>query len=253
VRSTQEAIAAGAMALFGEKYGDQVRVVSVPGFSLELCGGTHVHATGDIGFFTIVQEGGVAAGVRRIEALTGLVAVAYHQERRRELDAILSALNAPGAQAVEAIDRLHAEGKRLARENAQVKLKLALGTGGPTGTADDDTLDIGPAKLVRRRVDGLEKDALRGLSDSLKERIGSGVVVLASAAAGDGKVAIVVAVTSDLTKRVQAGKIVKQIAPIVGGGGGGRPDFAEAGGRDAGKIDEMLAASEQVVREMLGK
>jgi alanyl-tRNA synthetase len=250
VRSTQDAIASGAMALFGEKYGDRVRVVSVPGFSMELCGGTHVQATGDIGFFAIVQEGGIAAGVRRIEAVTGLVAVAYYQARRRELDEVLATLNVPGAQAAAAIERLQAEAKRLARENSQLKMKVALGGAQAPGEADD-AVDIGPIKLVRRRVDGLEKDALRGLADSLKARIKSGVVVLASAI--EDKVAIVVSVTTDLTKKIPAGKIVKQIAPIVGGGGGGRPDFAEAGGRDVGKIDEMLAASEQVVREMVGR
>jgi alanyl-tRNA synthetase len=250
IRSTQDAIASGAMALFGEKYSDRVRVVSVPGFSMELCGGTHVQATGDIGFFAIVQEGGIAAGVRRIEAVTGSVAVAYYQARRRELDDVLATLNVPGAQAAEAIERLQAEAKRLARENSQLKMKVALGGAQTPGEADE-AVDIGPIKLVRRRVDGLEKDALRGLADSLKARIRSGVVVLASAI--EDKVAIVVSVTADLTKKIPAGKIVKQIAPIVGGGGGGRPDFAEAGGRDIGKIDEMLAASEQVVREMVGR
>jgi alanyl-tRNA synthetase len=250
IRSTQDAIASGAMALFGEKYSDRVRVVSVPGFSMELCGGTHVQATGDIGFFAIVQEGGIAAGVRRIEAVTGSVAVAYYQARRRELDDVLATLNVPGAQAAEAIERLQAEAKRLARENSQLKMKVALGGAQTPGEADE-AVDIGPIKLVRRRVDGLEKDALRGLADSLKARIRSGVVVLASAI--EDKVAIVVSVTADLTKKIPAGKIVKQIAPIVGGGGGGRPDFAEAGGRDVGKIDEMLAASEQVVREMVGR
>jgi alanyl-tRNA synthetase len=251
IRSTQDAIAEGAMALFGEKYGDRVRVVSVPGFSMELCGGTHVQATGDIGFFTIVQEGGIAAGVRRIEAVTGVAAVAHCQERRREFDAVLAALNVPGAQAAEAIERLQGEAKRLARENSQLKMKVALGSGAQATAESDETVDIGPITLVRRRVEGLEKDALRGLADTLKARIKSGVVVLASAV--EEKVAIVVSVTPDLAKKVQAGKIVKQIAPIVGGGGGGRPDFAEAGGRNVGKIDEMLAASEKVVREMIGQ
>jgi alanyl-tRNA synthetase len=247
VRSTQEAIAAGAMALFGEKYGDQVRVVSVPGFSVELCGGTHVRTTGDIGFFTIVQETGIAAGVRRVEALTGLGALAYYQERRDELDQVLLALNVPGMQAAEAVERLHGEAKRLTRENSQLRMKLALG-GGESALAAS-IVDIGPLKLARRRVEGLERDALRNLADALKERIGSGVVVLASES--DGKVAIVVSVTSDLTKQIQAGRIVKQIAPVVGGGGGGRPDFAEAGGRDIEKIDAMLAESEKVIRQML--
>jgi alanyl-tRNA synthetase len=249
IRSTQDAIASGAMALFGEKYGDRVRVVSVPGFSMELCGGTHVQATGDIGFFAIIEEGGIAAGVRRIEAVTGLVAVSYYQQRRREMEAVLETLNVPGAQAAETIERLQSEAKRLARETSQLQTKVALGGDARTTGETDDAIDIGPIKLVRRRVDGVEKDALRSVADTLKARIKSGVVVLASAI--EDKVAIVVSVTPDLTRTIQAGKIVKQIAPIVGGGGGGRPDFAEAGGRDIDKIDQMLAESEKVVREIV--
>jgi alanyl-tRNA synthetase len=248
VRSTQEAIDAGAMALFGEKYGDQVRVVSVPGFSLELCGGTHVSATGDIGFFAIVGESGVAAGVRRIEALTGAGAVAWAQQQRAALTAMLDALHAPNDQAVATIERLQSDAKRLAREVTQLKTKVAMGGG--AGAETDDTVEVAGIKLARRKVADLDKDALRGLADSLKAKIKSGVVVLASA--NDGKVQIIVAVTSDLTGRVKAGQVVKEIAPIVGGGGGGRPDFAEAGGKQPEKIDEMLAASEQVVARILG-
>src|SRR6267143_1827421 len=248
VRSTQEAIAAGAMALFGEKYGDQVRVVSVPGFSLELCGGTHVSATGDIGFFVIVAESGVAAGTRRIEALTGAGAVAWAQHQRATLTSLLDTLHAPEDQALAAVERLQSDAKRLTREVTQLKTKVAMGGG---ATADsDDTIDVAGIKLARRKVTDLDKDALRGLADSLKAKIKSGVVVLASA--NDGKVQIVVAVTPDLTNRVKAGQIVKEIAPIVGGGGGGRPDFAEAGGKQPEKIDEMLAASEQVIAKILG-
>jgi alanyl-tRNA synthetase len=249
LRSTQEAIAAGAMALFGEKYGDTVRVVSVPGFSMELCGGTHVSATGDIGFCAIVAEGGVAAGVRRIEAVTGAGAVAWAQHQRTALASVLEALHVPVDQAVDAIERLHSDQKRLAREVTQLKTKLAMGGG--TGADAGETTDLGGVKLARRKVSGLDKDALRGLSDSLKASLKSGVVVIASD--NDGKVQIVVAVTPDLTARVKAGQIVKEIAPIVGGGGGGRPDFAEAGGKMPENIDEMLAASEGVVAKLLGK
>jgi alanyl-tRNA synthetase len=247
LRSTQEAIAAGAMALFGEKYGDTVRVVSVPGFSMELCGGTHVSATGDIGFFAIVAESGVAAGVRRIEAVTGAGAVAWAQQQRVALASVLDALHVPADLAVDAVERLHADQKRLAREVTQLKTRLAMG-GGAGGEAGDTT-DVAGVTLARRKVSGLDKDALRGLSDSLKARVKSGVVVIASD--NDGKVQIVVAVTPDLAGRVKAGQIVKEIAPIVGGGGGGRPDFAEAGGRMPEKIDEMLAASAGVVAKLL--
>jgi alanyl-tRNA synthetase len=248
VRSTQEAIAAGAMALFGEKYGDQVRVVSVPGFSLELCGGTHVAATGDIGFFVIVGESGVAAGTRRIEALTGAGAVAWAQHQRASLSSVMEALHVGDAQAVEAIEKLQAEGKKLAREVTQLKTKLAMG-GGAASDGGDDTTEVAGVKLARRRVSGLDKDALRGLADSLKAKIKSGVVVIASE--NDGKVQIVVSVTADLTAKVKAGQIVKEIAPIVGGGGGGRPDFAEAGGKQPEKIDEMLEVSGRVLAKLL--
>ena len=248
VRSTEEAIASGAMALFGEKYGDKVRVVSVPGFSVELCGGTHVSATGDIGSFQILAESGVAAGVRRIEGLTGLNAVSHVQEQRASLQRIVDALHATPDLAVDTIEKLQAEAKKLAREVSQLKTKLAMG-GGATGQADE-AVDVGGVKLARRKVADLDKDALRGLADSLKASIGSGVVVIASEQ--DGKVQVVVSVTADLTARVKAGAMVKALAPIVGGGGGGRPDFAEAGGKHPEKIDEMLAAAPAALQTLLG-
>jgi alanyl-tRNA synthetase len=251
VRSTEDAIAAGAMALFGEKYGDRVRVVSVPGFSMELCGGTHVRATGDIGVFLITEETGIAAGVRRIEALTGLGAVRWAQEQRASLHGVLQALNTTADQSVASIQRLQADVKRLGREADQLKMKLALGGGGPRGaTASDDTQDVAGVKLIARRVEGLEKAGLRALSDSLRDRLGSGVVVLASE--HDGKVSLVVAVTKDLTSRVQAGRLVKELAPVVGGGGGGRPDFAEAGGKDPSKIAALLSRAPEVLQSQLG-
>jgi alanyl-tRNA synthetase len=242
----EQAIAAGAMALFGEKYGDKVRVVKVPGFSTELCGGTHVHATGDIGLFAIIAESGVAAGVRRIEAVTGAGAVAWAQEQRAALDSVIGTLNVNPDQAVQAIERLQTDAKRLAREVTDLKTKLA--TGGGTAGADD-TVDVAGVKLARRKLAALDKDALRGVADSLKARIKSGIVVLA--ATDNGKVQIVVAVTSDLTSRIKAGQIVKEIAPIVGGGGGGRPDFAEAGGKLPEKVDEMLEAAKTVIEKLL--
>jgi len=249
IKSSEEAVAQGAMALFGEKYGDRVRVVSVPGFSMELCGGTHVRATGDIGVFVITEESGVAAGVRRVEALTGAGAVAWMQEQRNSLENLLDALNTTPAQSLETVQRMLAESKRLSREVDQLKMTLALGNGGstPSGSEAREVLGV---KLVTRRVQGLEKNALRGLSDSLRDRIGSGVVVLASEL--DGKVALVVSVSKDLTSRVQAGRIVKELAPIVGGGGGGRPDFAEAGGKNAAKIDELLSRAPHVLESLLG-
>nr|AQQ74798.1 hypothetical protein [uncultured bacterium] len=249
VKNTQEAIAAGAMALFGEKYGDKVRVVSVPGFSQELCGGTHVRATGDIGLFAIVSEGGVAAGVRRIEAITGLESMHAFQRDRDELQQAAAALNARPGDLVPRIAALQEENRRLGRELQQARMKAALSAGSGGGAGQPDAIDVAGVKLVAREVSGLDKDGLRTLVDQQRDRIKSGVVVLASPA--DGKVAIVVGVTPDLTKKVPAGQVVKQLAPIVGGRGGGRPDFAEAGGKDASKIAELLATSRGVIEQML--
>jgi alanyl-tRNA synthetase len=248
VTNTQDAIAAGAMALFGEKYGDRVRVVSIPGFSVELCGGTHVRNTGDIGLFAIVSESGVAAGVRRIEAITGLDSLAALQRQRDELGALSAALNARPGELAARLGSLQEENRRLARQLQQAKMEAALMPAG-TGSAEGDFTEVAGVKLVARQVTGLDKDGLRALVDQHRGRIKSGVVVLASPS--DGKVSIVVGVTPDLTRRVPAGQIVKQLAPIVGGGGGGRADFAEAGGKDASKINELLAASRGIIEKML--
>jgi alanyl-tRNA synthetase len=248
VRSTDEAIKSGAMALFGEKYGDKVRVVTVPGFSVELCGGTHVRSTGDIGSFFVVAESGVAAGVRRIEALTGLGALAWAQERRASLARIVDALHIGEDQALDTIERLQGDVKRFSRDLTQLKTKMAMGGGG-TASEDDSTMVAGIA-VARRKVIDLDKDGLRALADSLKAKIKSGVVILANQS--DGKVQVVVAVTPDLTGRVKAGQIVKELAPMVGGGGGGRPDFAEAGGKQPENIDDMLTAAPGVIQKLLG-
>jgi alanyl-tRNA synthetase len=170
------------------------------------------------------------------------------QELEATLERTVAALGVPAEQAPETIAKLSADVKRLARENEQLKMKLALG-GGTARGEDDDTVSVGDAKLVARRVSGLEKGALRGLSDSLRDRLKRGVVVLA--AENDGRVQLLVSVTKDLTDRVKAGDLVKALAPIVGGGGGGRPDFAEAGGKDPAKIDEMLAQARTMVTSAL--
>jgi alanyl-tRNA synthetase len=247
LKDTQEAIAAGAMALFGEKYGDRVRVVSVPDFSVELCGGTHVRATGDIGLFAIVSEGGVAAGVRRVEAITGLDSVEAFQRQRDEIAQVATALNArPGELSARAA-ALQEENRRLTRDLQQARMKAAMGGGG--AAAADEAIDVAGVKLIAREVAGLDKDGLRSLVDQHRSRIKTGIVILASPS--DGKVMIVVGVTPDLTTRIPAGQVVKRIAPLVGGGGGGRADFAEAGGKDPSKIQEMLAASRGIVEELL--
>jgi alanyl-tRNA synthetase len=246
VKPTQEAIAAGAMALFGEKYGDRVRVVSVPGFSMELCGGTHVAATGEIGLFAIVSESGVAAGTRRIEAITGLESLKTFQTNREVVSALSGSLNTRPDELSAKVAALLDEAKRLARDLQQAKMKAAM-TGGGAGPVEE-AVDVAGMKLVAREVSGLDKDGLRALVDQHRSRIKSGVVVIASPS--EGKVSIVVGVTPDLTKKIPAGQVVKLLAPIVGGGGGGRPDFAEAGGKDASKIAEMLAAARGVIEKM---
>ncbi len=250
VKNTEDAIKGGAMALFGEKYGDKVRVVQIKGFSTELCGGTHVRATGDIGPFVITEEAGVAAGVRRIEAITGAGAVAHLQQLQAGVARTVAALGTSIDQAPDAIARLQADAKRLAKENDQLKMKLALG-GAKAGGQDDDVVEVGGAKFVARRVSGLEKDALRGLCDSLRDRLKTGVVVLA--AENDGKVQLLVAVTKDLTDRLKAGQMVKTLAPLIGGGGGGRPDFAEAGGKDAAGIGALLERAKALFNEAMGQ
>ena len=248
VRNTQEAIAAGATALFGEKYGDKVRVVAIGdgAFSTELCGGTHVRATGDIGALLITEESGVAAGVRRIEAVTGLGA---YELSRRSIDELHDARALAGAGSLpQWIDAQSKALSKLQKENQQLKTRLALGGGG--GSADDDKFEIAGATLIARQVADVDSESLRTLADTLKSRLKSGVVVLA-APMPEGKVSLVVTVTPDLAKKAPAGQLVKTLAPIVGGGGGGRPDFAQAGGKDATKITELLAAAQKEVTRLL--
>ena len=272
-KPTEEAMAAGAMALFGEKYGERVRVVTVPGFSVELCGGTHCRATGDIGTFIITHEGGVAAGVRRIEAVTGATAVETFQNQGDELSRMAYAHETTADHAVAAIDRLHnlrfrrpvnkvhadqaanavrklaADYKRLVRENERLRVQAAMGTGAAGTVQDDGAAEVNGVRVVSRVVSGLEPGALRTLADSLRDRLGSGVVVLASD--NDGKAALVVSVTRDLTDRVHAGNLIKELAPIVGGRGGGRPDFAQAGGRNVDRINAIAMESRDMIGRML--
>ena len=242
---TDEAISNGAIALFGEKYGDRVRVVSISDFSKELCGGTHCCATGEIGSFLIEQESGTAAGVRRLEAVTGTPAIQRQQARRSLLNGILQELASPETRALDVLKEQQAQTKQLARDVKILKLKLELAS--ETATH----IDIDGVTLLTRRADGLDKGSLRTLADQLKGNIKSGLVVLASATEA-GQVVIIVSVTPDLKARVPAGQVVKALAVLVGGGGGGgRPDFAEAGGKEPQHIDHMLSESENVVRSLL--
>ena len=248
-RSRDEAIAAGAMAFFGEKYGERVRVVTVPGFSVELCGGTHCRATGDIGPFIITQEGGVAAGVRRVEAVTGSAAVRLLQERGVALSHLLDALGTTPDNALSAVRKLQTEAKRLARDIERLKVKAAMAGGAERPGQDADAAEVGGIRIVTRVVSGLEPGALRTLADSLRDRLGSGVVVLASD--NDGKAALVVSVTRDITDRVHAGNLIKALAPIVDGRGGGRPDFAQAGGKRTDRLHSIVPESRSAVGRLL--
>ncbi len=233
-----DAIKAGALAFFGDKYGDVVRVVRMGDFSVELCGGTHVGRTGDIGVFKFEAESGVAAGVRRIEAATGQGALEAIRRRERILETIGGHLGARDDAAVERLERLLAREKELEKQLRALEQKLVAGDGATGGADAEKVREAGGVKVVTRHVEGVDPRALREMADRMRQKYGSAVVAIGSVV--DGKVAILVAVTPDLTGRIKAGDIVKQIAPIVGGTGGGRPDFAQAGGRDASRLDEAL-------------
>jgi alanyl-tRNA synthetase len=251
--AVDEAIASGARALFGEKYGDEVRVVAmgenVAGsnrgktFSVELCGGTHVARTGDIGSVVLVGEGAVAAGVRRIEALTGDAARRHLREQARLLDEAAAALRVPPAELPGRVAALVDERRRLERELAEARRKLAMGGGAGAASADDALRELnGGVKLFARAVHGIEMKDLKGLADEGKKRVGSGVVAIVGVS-GEGKAGIVVGVTDDLTGRFNAVDLVRAGAAALGGkGGGGRPDLAQAGGPDGAKAEAALEA-----------
>jgi alanyl-tRNA synthetase len=238
------AVAAGAMALFGEKYEKDVRVLRIGDFSMELCGGTHVTRAGDIGFFKIVSEGGVAAGVRRIEAITGEGALEYVEQTEsliREVAGLVrGSRDDVGDKVRDALERIRA----LEKENRSLKDKLASGKGTDLASG---AIDIQGVKVVATKVDGADAGALRNAVDQLKDRLKSAVVVLASVE-GPEKILLVAGVTSDLTGRIKAGELVGSIAAKVGGRGGGRPDFAQAGGTKPGELDGALAGVEAFVR-----
>jgi alanyl-tRNA synthetase len=258
-----------AMALFGEKYGDKVRVVRIGDFSTELCGGTHTGATGEIGLIKILKEGSVSSGVRRVEAVTGEGSLA-HFRADHELEKVVSTFASPilsqkarkdgppgsedssetfsPADALKAeLEKKDTEIKRLTRELDQVRMKSAS-----IGTANisDKVKEVKGVKVLAHRVDNLERAQLRTLVDQLRDKIVSGVVILGSAS--NGNVALIVGVTKDLTSRVQAGKVIGPVAQKVGGKGGGRPDLAEAGGKDASALDAALDGAYGVVEEILG-
>src|SRR5215471_12781514 len=241
-----------AMALFGEKYGERVRVVKIGDFSTELCGGTHTAATGEIGLIKILNEGSVSSGVRRVEAVTGEGSL-HHFRKDHQLESVVAALvpqaqkaGSPAEALRSELEKKEAEIKKLQKEVEQLRMKSAAST---VASVDDKVRDIRGVKVVIHRVDNLERGQMRTLVDNLRNKLGSGVVVLGSAQ--DGKVSLIVGVTKDLTDRVQAGKVIKPVAEKVGGSGGGRPDMAEAGGRDPGQLDAALSEVYSVVYSLL--
>jgi alanyl-tRNA synthetase len=249
----EEAIESGARALFGEKYGDEVRVVSMgaefgsnKAYSVELCGGTHVSRTGDIGLITIISESGVAAGTRRLEAMTGDTARRYLAAESKKLRELAGLLKATPQDAADRLSSLIEERRKFERELADARKKLAMGGGG-SGAASDVS-DINGIKFMGRSVEGVEMKDLKGLADEAKIQLGSGVVALLNLAE-DGKAGLVVAVTADLTGRFNAVDLVRVGAEALGGkGGGGRPDMAQAGGPDGTKAADAIEAIASVLR-----
>lgn len=247
VMSLEEAKKTGAMALFGEKYGDTVRVVMIGDFSRELCGGTHVGHTGDIASFKILSESGVAAGIRRIEALTGRNVTAYYQEMEEKLAETARILKTTPASLTERAEHLMAELKALQSENESLKSKAAKEA---LGDVMDQVVEVNGVKLLATKVSGVDMNGLRELGDQLKTKIAEGVVVLMSDL--DGKVNMVAMATDGAMKKgAHAGNLIKGIAALVGGGGGGRPNMAQAGGKNPAGIDEAIKKSAEVLKEQI--
>ena len=243
VMTIEEAKKSGAMALFGEKYGETVRVVQMGDFSKELCGGTHVRTTGMIGSFKILSESGVAAGVRRIEAVTGSNVTAYYQKLEEQLQEAARVLKTSSSSLVERCEHLMAEMKALQSENESLKSKAAKDA---LGDVMDQVQEIKGVKLLASRVDGVDMNGLRELGDQLKEKLGEGVVVLISEK--DGKVNMVAMATQGAMDRgAHAGNLIKGIAGLVGGGGGGRPNMAQAGGKNPAGIDAAISECAKVL------
>jgi alanyl-tRNA synthetase len=232
VMDLDQALNTGAMALFGEKYGDRVRVVNIPGFSKELCGGTHVHRTGDIGLCVVTYEASISAGVRRIEAITG--------------DAIIEKFHQEAVASRQAQDKLAEEKRALERQIEQMKEKLARSE---VAGIESGVREIKGAKVLAAQVAGMDREQLRTMVDSLRVKWKTAVVILGSSQ--DSNVAIVVGVTKDLTSKVHAGKLAGSVAQAVGGKGGGRPDMAEAGGKDPAALAGALDSAYKTVEGML--
>ncbi len=241
-----DAVASGAIALFGEKYEDEVRVLRLGNSSVELCGGTHVASTGDIGIFKITSEGGVASGIRRIEAVTGKAALAWIDVNQQALDAVARLLKSPRDQAAAKVEQLLRKNKEL--EKALVSARRQLATGG-TADLSDSISEVGGIKILAMRMDGADARTLRDAVDQFKDKLQSAVVVLGSVE--NGKVRLAAGVTKNNTDRIRAGDVIKPVAEQVGGKGGGRPDFAQAGGNDPDSLDAALASVSAWVSQQL--
>jgi len=244
--SADEAISSGATALFGEKYGDTVRVISVGDFSKELCGGTHARAAGDIGLFKIVSEGGIAAGVRRIEALTGGNAIRTIHEQEQTIRSIADLLKSEPGKVETRIQKLIEQQKELEKEMATLQSRL---NSERSGDLIDQAQEINGIKVLAARTDGLDGKKMREMADQLRDKLASGVIILGGE--NDGKAALLVAVTSDLTDRLQAGTIIRSLAEQVGGRGGGRPELAQAGGSEPKNLDKALSSATELVAASL--
>jgi alanyl-tRNA synthetase len=229
------ALAAGAIAMFGERYGDRVRVVGFGDFSLELCGGTHAGATGEIGLLKVVSEGGVAAGVRRVEALTGRDALARWRAEQGTLERAAELLRASPDELPARLEKLLDERRALEKELEELRSAQRRAA---SGDLVSQAREIGGVRVLAARVEGGESKDLRAMVDDLRSRLGSGIVLLA--AQRDGQVTLALGVTKDLVDRHPAGGLIREVAALVGGKGGGRADFAQAGGRDAGRLDEAF-------------
>ena len=246
VMDLDSAMKSGAMALFGEKYQEKVRVVEVPGFSKELCGGTHVPATGAIGLFKIVGESGIAAGIRRIEALSGPASLARFRSDENILDLIQTENKVAHQEIPSLLEKLQGQVRDLQHQIQDLKAQAARTN---MGTMLAKTREVQGIKVLADVLPSTDRASLRNLADELKQKLGSGVVILGTPQ--DGKAALVVMVTSDISKRISAGQIIKQIAPMVGGAGGGKPELAEAGGKDSSKLADAINHSYSVVEGLL--
>jgi alanyl-tRNA synthetase len=249
IMPVEEAIRAGAMALFGEKYSGMMRVLTVPGFSKELCGGTHVRATGDIGVFKITGDESIASGVRRIRGLTGIDAYQRFREDEEIIAQVTGDLRTSRVELPAVIGKLKDELKKARREAEELRLKIASGAVATSTSNGDEAREVAGVRVLAREATGLDAAGMRQLSDTLLARIKSGVVVLGRS--NDGKASLIVRTSDDLTKRVPAGQVIKELAPIIGGRGGGKADMAEGGGNQPEKLSEALQASYGVIERML--